>query len=293
MSKFVLTLIVLGFVFVGIAKSDDIIIEDFEGADYGDWKVTGQAFDTAPAKGTLPSQQHVSGFEGKGLVNTYINRDTSTGTLSSPEFAVTHSYIKFLTSGGAHKDTCIQLLVNNEVVCQASGAEDWRYESRVEQDGWGDELCGCVDFFQLLLDGNENNKKWVMIFIDGSNIIGDFDGSVSYTLEDKPAHTKDRQTSLVIIKHHRENYYATMTFENVPGDRRVQMTWMYKDIPGMPFNQQVTLPSELSLHSTSDGPRLGINRIKELDSLRKKTHKWQGTTQARQQSVVKNKRRTV
>ena len=50
---------------------------------------------------------------------------------------------------------------------------DWRFESRVEQDGWGDELCGCVDFFQLPLDGNTEHLKWVMILIDGSYIVGD------------------------------------------------------------------------------------------------------------------------
>ena len=50
---------------------------------------------------------------------------------------------------------------------------DSRFESRVEQDSWGDELCGCVDFFQLPLDGNPEHLKWVMILIDGSYIVGD------------------------------------------------------------------------------------------------------------------------
>ncbi|MBE0536224.1 MAG: glycoside hydrolase family 32 protein [Phycisphaerae bacterium] len=154
----------------------------------------------------------------------------------------------------------------------SANLKDWKFESRVEQNGWGDELCGCVDFFQLPIDGNEANVKWVMIFIDGSYIVGDFDGSVFYTLEGKPAHTEDRETSLVI----RGNYYATMTFENHPQGRRVQLTWMRGDIPGMPFNHQITLPSELTLHSTPDGPRLRMNPIKSLESLRKKTHQWRG-----------------
>jgi len=151
---------------------------------------------------------------------------------------------------------------------------DWTFESRVEQDSWGDELCGCVDFFQLPLYGDPNNRKWVMIFIDGSYIVGAFDGHRFCTLAGKPAVTADREKSLVV----QGNYYATMTWENMPDDRRVQIAWMRKgrrpDYPGMPFNQQMTIPSELTLRSTGQGPRLLMNPVKELESLRKNTHTW-------------------
>ena len=82
---------------------------------------------------------------------------------------------------------------------------DWRFESRVEQDGWGDELCGCVDFFQLPLDGAPEQLMWVMILIDGSYIVGDFDGRTFFTLAGKTAVTDDRIRSLVI----QGEYYAT------------------------------------------------------------------------------------
>jgi len=150
--------------------------------------------------------------------------------------------------------------------------KDWTFESRVEQDKWGDELCGCVDFFQLPVDGDPQNKKWVMILIDGSYIVGTFDGHRFHTLRGKPAHTSDRVRSLVI----QGNYYATMTWHNVPNDRRVQITWMRtsRGYPDMPFNQQMTIPSELTLHATDEGPRLRMNPIEELASLRTKTHAW-------------------
>ena len=149
---------------------------------------------------------------------------------------------------------------------------DWRFESRVEQDGWGDELCGCVDFFQLPLDGDRERLRWVMILIDGSYIVGDFDGSTFFTLAGKPAVTDDRIKSLVI----QGEYYATMTWHNVPDLRRVQITWMRKPgfYPGMPFNQQMTAPSELSLHTTEDGPRLRMLPVAELEALRTRTHEW-------------------
>lgn len=34
--------------------ADDLVIADFEGADYGSWKATGEAFGAGPARGTLP-----------------------------------------------------------------------------------------------------------------------------------------------------------------------------------------------------------------------------------------------
>ncbi|MFN7629099.1 MAG: hypothetical protein ACK5PZ_19910, partial [Pirellula sp.] len=50
--------------------ADDILIADFETETYEPWKATGEAFGPGPAKGTLPGQMHVDGFQGKGLVNS-------------------------------------------------------------------------------------------------------------------------------------------------------------------------------------------------------------------------------
>src|SRR5215831_11293947 len=82
----------------------DILLADFEGADYGDWKTTGTAFGPGPARGTLPNQMPVSGYKGKGLVNSYYGGDTSTGTLTSPAFKVERMFINFLLGGGHHPD---------------------------------------------------------------------------------------------------------------------------------------------------------------------------------------------
>jgi sucrose-6-phosphate hydrolase SacC (GH32 family) len=149
---------------------------------------------------------------------------------------------------------------------------DWTYESRVEQDKWGDELCGCVDFFTLPIDGNEEDRKWVMVFIDGSYIAGTFDGHTFYTLQGKPASMQDRVGSLIPGG----NFYATMTWHNMPDGRRVQITWMANEGQhhDMPFSQQMTLPSELTLHATQDGPRLRLNPITELETLRTHTEHW-------------------
>ena len=71
-----------------IADDPDVAFADFESADYSPWKATGTAFGSGPAHGTLPGQMAVSGFVGKGLVNSFVGGDSATGTLASPEFKV-------------------------------------------------------------------------------------------------------------------------------------------------------------------------------------------------------------
>ena len=82
------------------SAADDVVIADFEGEDYGAWRVSGEAFNSKPAQGTLPNQQPVSGFEGKGLVNSYLNGDGTVGKLTSPEFTIERKYVNFLGDSG-------------------------------------------------------------------------------------------------------------------------------------------------------------------------------------------------
>jgi uncharacterized protein (DUF608 family) len=106
-----------------------IVLADFEDPDYGNWKVTGQAFGKGPAKGTLPTQNPVSGFLGKGLVNTFIDGDEPHGTLTSPPFKISRKFINFLIGGGNHTgQTCINLLIDGKVVRTAVGKNNEKLE---------------------------------------------------------------------------------------------------------------------------------------------------------------------
>ena len=139
------------------AKRPPKVLADFEGEDYGDWTVEGKAFGKGPARGTLPQQQPVSGFQGKGLVNTYLGgNDQLTGKLTSPAFTIDRRFITFLIGGGKFEGkTCINLLVDGKVVCTATGDQteklkphNWNVvelagkEARIEivdqfTEGWG------------------------------------------------------------------------------------------------------------------------------------------------------------
>jgi len=107
------------------AERPDILVADFEGSDYGNWKVTGTAFGTGPARGTLPNQMPVDGFLGKGLVNSYLGGDGSTGTLVSTSFPLERRYLRFLIGGGKQPGkTCVNLLIDGQVVRTATGPND-------------------------------------------------------------------------------------------------------------------------------------------------------------------------
>ncbi len=113
-------------------KREDILLADFEGEDFGDWKAEGAAFAKGPVPGTLQRQQKVSGFSGKRLVNSYVGGDNATGRLTSPEFVIDRRRIQFLIGGGAHKGrTCMNLLVNGKVVRTATGKANERLEQHV------------------------------------------------------------------------------------------------------------------------------------------------------------------
>jgi len=103
----------------------DIVIADFEGKDWGDWKAEGNAFGPGPARGALPGQMAVSGFEGKGLAISFVGGDKSTGALTSPPFKIERKFINFLIGGGKHPgQTCMNLLVDAKVVRTATGPND-------------------------------------------------------------------------------------------------------------------------------------------------------------------------
>lgn len=100
---------------------NDILITDFEGEGYGDWKVVGEAFGDRPSNPDTHTKR-ISGFLGQGFVNSFRNGDKSTGELPSPPFVIERKHINFLIGGGKHLgQTGIQLVVNGKVVRAAAG----------------------------------------------------------------------------------------------------------------------------------------------------------------------------
>jgi sucrose-6-phosphate hydrolase SacC (GH32 family) len=71
------------------------------------------------------------------------------------------------------------------------------------------------------------------------------------------------------------NFYAAQTFSDTPDGRRIQIGWGNGiTFPAMPFNQQMTIPCELTLQSTDEGIRMFARPVAELASLHSGKHAW-------------------
>ena len=98
------------------------VFEDFEQKSYEGWTLTGTAFGTQPSRGTEAGQQPVTGFAGRGLVNTFIAGDGPQGKATSKPFRIERRYIGFLIGGGSHAgETCVNLKIDGQVVRTAVG----------------------------------------------------------------------------------------------------------------------------------------------------------------------------
>jgi len=123
----------------------------------------------------------------------------------------------------------------------------------------------CPDFFELPVDGAPDNTKWVFWGANGLYCLGAFDGA-AYTPETGP-----------LQSNWGGNWYAAQTWSDVPeaDGRRLQIAWMAgAKYPGMPFNQQMSFPVEMTLRTTPDGVRVHRRPVKEIECLRKATHSW-------------------
>lgn len=143
------------------ADRPDRVIADFNGDNYGDWTVAGDCFGDRPAQGTLPDQQPVDGFLGHGLINTYLQGDRTTGTLTSPQLRVDRRYLNFLIGGGNHPNqTCMNLLFGDKVVRSATG----RNNERLEWCTWDlSDLQGRTVALQIV---DQHSEGWGHINID-------------------------------------------------------------------------------------------------------------------------------
>lgn len=116
----------------------------------------------------------------------------------------------------------------------------------------------CPEFFELPVDGDNHNKKWVMMEASSEYFVGEFNGE-----QFVPDHTKKKVTMIP------RSSYAGQCFSNSPDGRAVYIGWAGIVTEGMPFNQGFSIPMNLTLRTIKDGSvHLFANPIKELETLR-------------------------
>lgn len=141
------------------------VLFDFEGGKYDGWEVKGTAFGSAPSTGTFKKQQKVSGFEGKGLVNSYADDDDLTGEMISAEFVIDRKFMTMLVGGGSHARTCVNLLVDGKIVRSLRGRDDEKLEPRA----WDvSEFAGKKAKIQIV---DAQKGPWGHINVDGVRLV--------------------------------------------------------------------------------------------------------------------------
>ena len=238
------------------------VIADFEAENYGDWKTTGAAFGPGPAQGRLGDQNPVDGYLGHGLVNSFYHGDATTGTLTSPEFEFTQPFLNFLIGGGSQKETCMNLLVNGQIVRTTSGAD----AERLAWSSWD------VREFQ--------NKKAVLQIVD--NATGGW-GHINVDqimLADEPARPA---TESALWFDYGPDYYAAVSWSDIPKSdgRRLWIGWMNnwqygQDVPTSPWRSAMSIPREVGLRKTAEGIRLVQKPAREMESLREQHYQFKG-----------------
>ena len=149
----------------------------------------------------------------------------------------------------------------------------WTQIQKVHMPGCGE----CPDFFPINVHG-EKTTKWVLTAANGHYLVGDYDGK-KFHAEGTPR-----------VADSGANYYAVQTYSDIPASdgRRIQIAWMNGgSYPGMPFNQQMSFPCELTLHRTPFGLVLRRNPVHEIGSLYKSTFTARGVELAPQQDGLK------
>ena len=137
-------------------------------------------------------------------------------------------------------------------VLTSSNLLRWEEQSKIP------DMYECPDMFPLPVDDDAAKTKWVIVNGDGKYLVGDFDGR-----EFKPLTGKKRCEW-------GENFYAAQSWTNMSRSdpRRIQIAWMRGGkYPKMPFNQQLSFPCELTLHTQASGLTLHRYPIREIEKL--------------------------
>lgn len=234
------------------AAASDEVLADFEGDNYGDWKVTGNAFGSGP----VHPDASVTKYVGRKIVDSFGSGDGDQGTLTSPEFTVDRDYLGFLIGGGNHPGKVgVNLLVNGGVEKTTTGNNS----SALQWQSW-DVRKYRGKKAQLEIFDNYTNSDWGHIYLD------------QIVLANSPAQAPVDNAQWA---DYGPDYYAAVSWSEMPksDNRRVWIGWMNnwqygQDLPTNPWRSAMSVPRTLALNSTAEGVRLVQQPVTELSQLR-------------------------
>lgn len=161
--------------------------------------------------------------------------------------------------------------------------KDWTFLSEFGKDvGGHGGVWECPDLFPIKVEGT-NEEKWVLIVNinpGGPNggsaaqyFVGDFDGK-AFKMDD--IFTKQLEKEKVVWLDWGRDNYASVSFDNVPGNKRVIIGWMSNwdyspNVPTEKWRGSSTIPREVTLKRTKEGYILKNNPVSQLKNYEGKT----------------------
>ncbi|WP_430148848.1 GH32 C-terminal domain-containing protein [Paenibacillus cisolokensis] len=152
---------------------------------------------------------------------------------------------------------------------------DW---TLTDNFGYGDYVRGgvweCPDLFPLTVEGTDE-KKWVLMISTGTNPKTSGSAAEYFIGELTPEgkFVNDNPVGKVLTTDYGKEFYASMSFSDMPDGRRVMLAWMTNwdypfAFPTEGWKGELTIPREVKLIRTDEGIRLAQAPIGELQSLR-------------------------
>jgi len=236
------------------------VLAGFEGRSYGFWRATGSAWGRGPARGALKDQDPVEGYAGRGLATSFQGGPKAQGTLTSPPFRITRPHLNLLVGGGdlprlpkAEEWATIELVVGGRVVRTATGPGgewlDWR--------SWDvADLRGETARLRVVDHAKTGGRAYI---------------AVDQVTQARRAATPSSERTRWLDWG--RDFYASITFDGVPGGRRVLMGWMNNwqyaaTIPTSPWRSSQSAPRELALRQVGGRVEVLQQPVREIASLR-------------------------
>jgi fructan beta-fructosidase len=162
--------------------------------------------------------------------------------------------------------------------------KQWTHLSDFGPAGATGGIWECPDLFELPVDGDSADTRWVLIVnlnpgavAGGSGtqyFVGRFDGT-TFVPDPPPTGAAGGGESAVLWADYGQDFYAAVSWSDIPPEdgRRVWIGWMNnwlygQDIPTTPWRSAQSLPRALALRSTPAGIRLVQEPVEELRGLR-------------------------
>ncbi|MCY9094881.1 GH32 C-terminal domain-containing protein [Bacillus inaquosorum] len=173
------------------------------------------------------------------------------------------------------------------LIYTSKNLKQWTYASEFGQgQGSHGGVWECPDLFELPVDGNPNQKKWVMQVSVGNGAVSGGSGMQYFVGDFDGTHFKNENPSdKVLWTDYGKDFYAAVSWSDIPSSdgRRLWLGWMSNwqyanDVPTSPWRSAASIPRELKLKTLTGGVRIVQTPVKELQTIRGTSKKWKNQT---------------